>query len=155
MEEQSKESEVINAAAPVEEKTKTSNGTAEQKKTDSKIPLIIAAVVLVIAGLVYLFIRLSPETTGKIRDITLVLFVLESIVTLTALVVLVVQAARLINFLKYDVDPILKTTDKTVKKLSGTISFLCDNAVEPTVKASSTISGIKNAADGVLGLFKK
>ena len=83
------------------------------------------------------------------------LFVLESIVTLTALVVLVVQAARLINFLKYDVDPILKTTDKTVKKLSGTVSFLCDNAVEPTVKASSTISGIKNAADGVLGLFKK
>ena len=75
--------------------------------------------------------------------------------TVTALVVLSVQTARLINFLKYEVQPILKTTDKTVKKLSGTVSFLCDNAVEPAVKASSTISGIKSAANGVLGLFKK
>ncbi len=125
------------------------------QKSKSKLPLIIILVVLVLAGLIYLFIRLSPETTARIRDISLIMYVLESIVTVTALVVLAVQAARLINFLKYEVEPILKTTEKTVKKLSGTVSFLCDNAVEPAINASSTISGIKNAAGGVLGIFKK
>lgn len=132
--------------------------TAETKKessSGSKIPLIIAIVVLVLAGLVYLFIRLSPETTGKIRDVTLVIFFLETIVTVVSLVVLCVQLAKLVSFLKYELSPILSTTDKTVKKLSGTVSFLCDNAVEPTVNAASTISGIKSAANGVLGIFRK
>lgn len=127
----------------------------EQKKSGVNIPLIIAAVVLVLAGLIYLFICLSPETTAKIRDISLIIYVLESVVTVTALVVLIIQAARLINFLKYEVAPILKTTDKTVKKISGTVSFLSENAVEPTVNAVSTVSGIKNAANTVLSIFKK
>ena len=127
----------------------------EQKKSGVNIPLIIAAVVLVLAGLIYLFICLSPETTAKIRDISLIIYVLESVVTVAALAVLIIQTARLINFLKYEVAPILKTTDKTVKKISGTVSFLSENAVEPTVNAVSTVSGIKNAANTVLSIFKK
>ena len=149
MEEQTKQSaseaEKINPSAEV----KTEN------KSGSKIPLIIAAVILVLAGLVYLFIRLSSETTGKIRDITLIIFALESVVTTAAVVVLCVQLAKLMNFLKYDISPILDTTSKTVKKFSGTVSFLCDSAVEPTVKAVSTISGVINAANSVLSVFKK
>ena len=116
MEEQTKQSaseaEKINPSAEV----KTEN------KSGSKIPLIIAAVILVLAGLVYLFIRLSSETTGKIRDITLIIFALESVVTTAAIVVLCVQLAKLVNFLKYDISPILDTTSKTVKKFSGTVS---------------------------------
>ena len=142
--------------ASVTQNEKNTNTVSDDSSTSkSKLPLIIILVVLLLAGLIYLFIRLSPETTARIRDISLILYVLESIVTITALVVLVVQTARLVNFLKYEVAPILGTADKTVKKLSGTVSFLCDNAVEPAINASSTISGIKNAADGVLGIFKK
>ena len=137
------------------EAPKTAADNKEKKGSGVNIPLIIAAVVLVLAGLIYLFICLSPETTAKIRDISLIIYVLESVVTVAALVVLIIQAARLINFLKYEVAPILKTTDKTVKKISGTVSFLSENAVEPTVNAVSTVSGIKNAANTVLSIFKK
>ena len=145
------EKKTVEETVPAQEKPVK---TAESG-SNSKIPRIIAAVVLVLAALIWLFIRLSPETTDKIRDVSVVIFVLESVVTAAAIVVLAVQTARLINFLKYELNPILKTTQKTAKKFSGTVSFLCDNAVEPTMKAASTISGIRNAANGVLSLFKK
>ena len=123
--------------------------------SNSKIPMIITAAVLIFAGLVWLFIRLNTETTEMIRDISVILFVVESVITTAATVVLAVQLARLLIFLKYELNPILKTTQKTAKKFSGTVSFLCDSAVEPTVKAASTISGIRSAANGVLSMFKK
>lgn len=139
---------------PSETSDPTSTKT-DQKGSGVNFPLIAFAIVLVLAGLIYLFICLSPETTGKIRDVSLIIFVLESVVTVTALVILIVQTARLVNFLKYEVAPILKTTDKTVKKISGTVSFLSENAVEPVVNTASTVSGFMNAANTVLSFFKK
>lgn len=135
--------------------TKNSTAATQQENSGSKIPLIIAAVLLVLAGLVFLFIRLGSETTGMIRDVMLVIFALESIVTAAAVVILCINTAKLMNFLKYEVQPILKTTNKTVRKVSGTVSFLCDNAVEPTMETVSTLSGVKNAANGFLSLFKR
>ena len=85
----------------------------------------------------------------------LVIFVLESVVTVTAVTVLCINTAKLMNFLKYEVEPILNTTGKTVKKFSGTVSFLCEDAVEPVVSAASTISGIKSAANTIVSLFKR
>ena len=129
--------------------------TNDEKSGGSKLPLIIIIVLLVLAALIWLFIWLGPETTGMIRDIMLIIFALESVITVAAITVLCVNTAKLVNFLKYQVEPILSTTGKTVKKLSGTVSFLCDNAVEPTLEAASTLSGIKNAANGILSIFKK
>ena len=87
-----------NQTVSTSESPKTAAENKEQKGSGVNLPLIAAAIVLVLAGLIYLFIRLSPETTGKIRDISLIIYVLESVVTVTALVVLIIQAARLINF---------------------------------------------------------
>lgn len=132
-------------------KTVTQN---ETNSNDSKIIWIIIGIILVLAGLIYLFIHLGPEVTGQIRDVTLIITALEFIITTTAFVVLCVQAAKLVNFLKYEISPILKTTEKTAKKLYGTASFLSDAAVEPTIEAASTVSGIKKAADTILSIFK-
>lgn len=138
------------------EEVKAANiSTQEQDNSGTKVILIVLGVILVLAGLIWLFIYLGPEVTGMIRDVSLVIFVLESLVSVAALVVLCVSAARLIYFLKYEIEPILKKTDKTVKKVSGTVSFLCDNAVEPTTNAISTVSGIKSAVDTFLSIFKK
>lgn len=145
-----------------ESKASAEKTAAEMPKTvsntenkSSKVPWIIAAVCLVLAGLIWLFVILDPETTGKIRDTMIVIYVLETLVTVAALAVLVVQLAKLVNFLRYEIEPILNMTGKTVRKFSGTVSFLCDNAVEPTLNAASTLSGIKNAVNGILSIFKK
>ena len=150
----------LNSGNPVTSEAPVNTGTGTKtavpaKKENSNLPWIAAGCVILLIGLIVLFIKLGPETTGHIRDVTLIIFALETVVTATALVVLVVQLARLVNFLKFEVEPILNNTNKTVKKFSGTVSFLCDNAVEPTVNAASTLAGIKNAASGILSLFKK
>ncbi len=126
----------------------------ENKSNDSKIIMIIAGVILLLAGLIYLFIRLGHEITGQVRDVTLIITALEFIITTIAFVVLCIQAAKLVNFLKYEISPILKTTEKAAKKIYGTASFLSDAAVEPTIEAASTVSGIKKAADTILSIFK-
>ena len=137
------------------EKASAEVKSGENSSGGSKIPLIIAAVLIVLAGLTALFIWLGPETTGMIRDIMLIVFALESVVTVAAVTVLCINTAKLVIFLKYEVEPILNTTGKTVKKFSGTVSFLCENAVEPTVETVSTISGVMNAANSVLSIFKR
>lgn len=152
------EEEKVTSAAEntVNTEAKTSGAVQTgETSANSKIPLIIAAVLIILAGLTALFIWLGPETTGMIRDIMLVIFVLESVVTVTAVTVLCINTAKLMNFLKYEVEPILNTTGKTVKKFSGTVSFLCEDAVEPVVSAASTISGIKSAANTIVSLFKR
>ena len=60
-----------------ENKDVKNTAAGEKNGSKSKIILIIAAVVLVLAGLIYLFIRLGPETTGQIRDVTLVITALD------------------------------------------------------------------------------
>lgn len=149
------EEKVTSAGATVNSSEKAAVVNNNANSSGSKLPLIIALILLAAAGLTALFIWLGPETTGMIRDIMLIVFVLESIVTVIAVTVLCVNTARLVNFLKYELEPILNTTGKTVRKLSGTVSFLCDNAVEPTVEAASTISGIKNAVNTAFSIFRK
>ena len=127
----------------------------EKNSSESKLILIIAIIILALGGLIYLFIRLGSNVTGQIRDISLIITALELVITTAAFVVLCVQTAKLVNFLKYEISPILKTTEKTAKKLYGTASFLSDAAVEPTIEAASTFSGIKRAADTILSVFKK
>ena len=144
-----------NTKTAAQEKASKGEVVNAQENNNSKIPLIVGAIVLALAGLVYLFIRLGPVVTGEIRDIMLIIYALSTVVAVTAIVVLCVNVAKLVLFLKNEIMPILNNTDKTVRKLSGTVSFLCDNAVEPTIDTASTISGIKNAANGIFSIFKK
>ncbi len=139
----------------IEERKAEAKTSAPEPKKSSKLPLIITLSVLVIAGLIFLFCKLPAATTGLIRDIALIIFVIESIVALIAFVVMSTRLAQLFNFLKYELKPILNNTQKTVKRFSGTVSFLCDNAVEPTITAAAKVSGFQNAVNGVLGIFKK
>ncbi len=135
-------------------RTSSQESNSEPAKS-SKLPLIIIVSLLVMGGLIFLFCKLPAATTGLIRDIALIIFVLESIVSLIAFVVMVTQLSQLFNFLKYELTPIIDNTQKTVRRFSGTVSFLCDNAVEPTIEAAAKVSGVQNAINGVLGIFKK
>jgi amino acid permease len=72
---------------------------------------------------------------------------LESLVVGTALVVLIIQLATLINLLQNEVRPILKSTNETVNTLRGTSEFLSENLVEPVIKLNSYLAGLKRLFD--------
>jgi uncharacterized membrane protein YqhA len=107
---------------------------------------IIIAVVIVlglfITGFVFLInpALTSYETVARLRDISIILMAIESIIISTALVILIIQIARLTNLIENEVKPILDATNETVSNLRGTTKFLSDNLVEPVIKLNEVLA---------------
>ena len=89
----------------------------------------------------------NPAQTETIRDIMIIIMAFESLIIGLALVILLVQLARLTNLLRYEIGPILEATNETIGSLRGTTRFLSDNLVSPVVKANSTIAAFKRAIE--------
>ncbi|HEX9019006.1 MAG TPA: hypothetical protein VF806_07455 [Anaerolineaceae bacterium] len=128
----------------------TTGGKApDGKSAKAPVGLIIGAVVLilvVIAGAV-LLLRSDNATTGRVRDIFIILMALESLVIGVALVILIIQLATLINLLQNELKPIIQSTNDTVNTLRGTVTFLSDNITEPVIKLNTYLAGIKQFFD--------
>ena len=89
----------------------------------------------------------NPAQTETLRDIMIIFVALESIIIGLALVILLIQLARLSNLLRYEIKPILETTNETLSSLRGTTRFLSDNLVTPVVKANSTFAALRRAIE--------
>ena len=135
----------------IPESVNNTNTTADLKK---KIGWAVLILILLIAAAVWGMLKLTPETTALIRDISIVAFVLETFVVLTALVVLVIRLGKLINITKAGVQPILKTKGETMNSVKGTVTFLSNNLIEPTIQVNAKVNGIARAADTILKIFK-
>jgi hypothetical protein len=99
-------------------------------------------VLLLIAGLVYLFI--APATqTARIRDIFIILLAFISISIGLVLIILIVQIAELTNLLKTEIKPVIDTASETANNLRGTTEFLSKNMVEPVVKLNEYAAVVK------------
>jgi hypothetical protein len=105
------------------------------------LALVAGAVVAVVA-----MVR-SPAQTETIRDIFIIFMALESLVIGLALIILIVQLARLTNLLQNEVKPILESTNETVNTLRGTTRFLSDNLVQPVVKVNSSAAAFRRLMD--------
>ena len=130
-------------SSPVE----TQGLTSEQKKVT-----IIAVVVLILLGVSILgsiayLLNQTPEKVAVIRDVFIIFMAVQSILTGLALVILMVQLARLINLLQNEIKPILDSTNETVSNLRGTTVFLSDNLVEPVIKLNEILAVLQRVTD--------
>jgi hypothetical protein len=128
--------------------------TAEQRRAIAFI--VIAAIViilLVLVCIVFLFNQ-PARVVAQIRDIFIIFMAIQSLLTGLALVILLVQLARLINLLQNEVKPILETTNETVNSLRGTTVFLSDNLVGPVIKLNQYLAGFSQLFQ-VIGLTKR
>jgi len=117
--------------------------TEEGQTIWKKIGLIVLVVILLgllITGLVLL---LQPGTdTARVRDIFIIFMALEFLVIGLALVILIVQLARLTYLLQNEVQPILESSRETADTLRGTAAFLSENLVEPVMKFNEYLAGM-------------
>ena len=124
----------------------TPSPSPEELKQQRRI-IIIATVagILFIAILVLavIFLVQNGETTTTIRDIFIIFMALEFMVIGWALVILVIQLARLVNLLQNEVQPILDSTNEAANTLRGTAQFISDNLAEPVVKLNSYAAALK------------
>lgn len=129
----------------------------EQKSsTGLKIGLILGALILLgllITGLVFL---LQPGTdTARVRDIFIIFLTLEFFVIGLALILLIIQVARLSHLLQNEVQPILESTKETAQTLKGTTAFLSDHLVEPVIKLNEYLAGLSKMVNFVRPQKKK
>lgn len=130
------------------EQPKDASFKSENKPEKNKAAFIAFAIIAFagFAGLIYLMIISSPETSQSVKDISIVLFIFSFLLSTAALIILLIQTARLINLLKNEIKPILETTKETVNEVKGTVSFLGDKAVTPVIQMNSYFSGVSKIA---------
>ena len=148
-------SQVLPASAPAPTPAPDS---AARTATDQRKLIFIAVIVLVLvlAGIILgVYYLMQPNTpTETIRDIFIIFMALETLLIGIALVILMVQLARLINLLQNEIKPIMDTTQETVSHLRGTTVFLSNNLVEPVVKMNEYLAGLSQLFQ-LIGLGKK
>jgi hypothetical protein len=112
----------------------------------------IAVLVILLAALVVLTVLAfrNPLHTQTLRDIAIIALALESGLIGLAILVLIVQVARLTNMLEFEIKPILGNTNDALKTVRGTAGFLSERIVAPVIKASGYASGVARLA-GTLG----
>ena len=138
----------------------TPEALAATRETERRQKIIVISIIagiifiLVLLG-VAIFFLLQPATpTDKIRDVFIIVVALESLLIGIALIVLIVQLASLINLLQNEVRPILHATSETVNNLRGTVEFLGEEVMEPVMKLSGYLAGLKRMLE-LMGIRPK
>ncbi len=86
---------------------------------------------------------------ATIRDIAIIIIAIQSIVIGVLLGLLVWQVWRLVKMLQNEVQPIIRDAQETVNTVRGTTSFVSDNVVNPVVKTSSTLVGVRRTVSSL------
>lgn len=91
---------------------------------------------------------------ATIRDIAIIIIALQSIVIGLLLGVLVWQIWRLIKMVQTEIKPILTDAQETVNTVRGTTAFMSDTVVDPVVKTSRTLVGIRRTVQSLTADLK-
>ncbi len=138
-----------NENTPTEIQPATPEGQSPEDTKQQKAAVIGISIslIVILGGLIAFAVFLLTGdnlTTARIRDVFIIFMALESLVIGLALVILVIQLARLINLLQNEIKPILDSTNETVSTLRGTTQFLSDNLAEPVIKLNEYFAGLQS-----------
>lgn len=106
---------------------------------------VLGVVVLILAGVAVWAMLRNPAQTETIRDVVIVFMAAEALLIGLALVLLLVQLARLTALLQNEIRPILLSTQETLDTVRGTTAFLGNNLVDPVIKANSSLAAVRRA----------
>lgn len=131
----------------------------EELSPEQRRAMIIGVIVfvLIFVGIIVSIIWLAtqpPVRVAHIRDIFIIYMALMSLLISLALVVLMIQLARLTNLLQNEIKPILDSLNETVSNLRGTTVFLSENVTGPVIKLNEYLAGL-NQFLFALGLFRR
>ncbi|MEJ2011961.1 MAG: hypothetical protein P8X64_07010 [Anaerolineales bacterium] len=125
-------------------------------RTTLWVVLGVIVVLALITGVVFAVIAMvqHPQQTETIRDIVIIFVAVEALLIGLALIVLVIQIARLTDLLRNEIGPILESTNETLSTLRGTSRFLSENMVRPVIKANSSLAALRRIVE-LVGFRRK
>ena len=131
----------------------------EKNSQSQKTTLIIIAVITILfligmtIGVIYLA-KSNVQVTSQIRDIFIIILVLESFLIGAALIILIIQLALLSNLLQNEIRPILSSTKETIRTVKGTSQFISARAIRPIVSIGSILAGGRKLFE-IIGFIRK
>jgi len=84
-------------------------------------------------------------TVETVRDISIIVLAVTTIVMQVILVLLLLEIISLSKMLKENIHPILQSADETLRTVRGTSTFVSDNVVSPVVRVSGFAAGVTEA----------
>ena len=91
------------------------------------------------------------QVVTLIRDISIILLAVVSIIVGILMVLLILEIRNLINTLQRDVKPILDSVNETASTVKGTTDFVSERVVRPIAGAVGTAAGARQAFAALLG----
>ena len=125
------------------------DGSTPGRSITNIVKLSALVIIILILGLLALglFVALTAADTWApliqiVRDLFIVILVLESVLIVTALAILMLQAAGFIIMLKTEIKPILDNTRETTRMTKATAEFVSQNSADPLIQIKSFIAGL-------------
>jgi hypothetical protein len=78
-----------------------------------------------------------------LRDLSIIVLAIESIVVGIFLIVLTIELRRLAMMLDTEIKPLLISLNDTAATVKGTTDLLSDTVAQPIIRASSFVTGVR------------
>lgn len=127
--------------------------TPQKSRTVLKFVGIIVGIILVVAVLFltgYGFFSLATQPTEEVvvvmsvmRDFSIIILALVTIVIGAFLAVLMFQLQSLTVLLRDEIKPILESANETASTVRGTTTFVSDAVVTPMINAASYVTAVR------------
>jgi cytochrome c biogenesis protein CcdA len=115
------------------------------------IVLVVLLLAVLIGGTIFALTG-SEEALRRLRDWSIVLVAVLSIVMGIALVALLYQVTMLTLLLRDEIKPLLESVNETMNTVRGTAMFMSDNVAQPTIQVASTFAGVRRAMEALAGI---
>jgi hypothetical protein len=159
----SEQSQKVQASLPATTAADSTTSDAENGGSFNAVRAIIIFVGVLIGLIVIGFVAAliwalaSPGAADNIqvmRDFFIIVLALEGILIGAALIILILQIARLTNLLQNEIKPILEQTGDTVKTVKGTATFVSRNVADPVIKAGGFVAWLGAMLREIVGIFR-
>jgi hypothetical protein len=134
--------EEIQEVAPLElpePEPQTEEGLSNRQIAGLVLGIIV---ILAIVGLTGYGLVTHPIFTSVLRDVSIIVLALVTIIIGLFLIILIFQLQSLIALLRDEVKPILESANDTANTVRGTTVFVSDAVVTPVIQVASVASGI-------------
>ena len=119
----------------------------KENSAHSYKPVLIIAVVIsvlfligITVGVIFLA-KSDAQITSQVRDIFIIILVIESFLIGAALIILIIQLALLSSLLQNGIKPILSSSEETIRTVKGTSQFISERVVKPVVSIGGLLAG--------------
>lgn len=125
--------------------------------TQKQKTLIGMGIAIAIALLIFIlwYLITHPVFTAALTDVWIILLALVVLVMNIFLIIMLWQIIRLIDFLLFELKPVLESLQETSSTVRGTATFVSDEVSSPIIDASAKTARVKGSLRFVVDSLMK